>query len=105
MHKTGKIRKNRYFRFPTGAYSENSLELVTSLGYKSIFWSIAYADYDTSNQAGYDKALQTVTARFHPGAVILLHAISQDNADILSAVIDTAYGQGYTFKTLDDYYR
>ncbi len=96
---------SRYFRFPTGAYSENSLELVTSLGYKSIFWSIAYADYDTANQAGYDKALQTVTARFHPGAVILLHAISQDNADILSAVIDTAYGQGYTFKTLDDYYR
>lgn len=96
---------SRYFRFPTGAYSENSLELVTSLGYKSIFWSIAYADYDTAKQMGYDKALQTVTARFHPGAVILLHAISQDNADILSAVIDTAYGQGYTFKTLDDYYR
>lgn len=96
---------SRYFRFPTGAYSENCLELVTSLGYKSIFWSIAYADYDTAKQMGYDKALQTVTARFHPGAVILLHAISQDNADILSAVIDTAYGQGYTFKTLDDYYR
>lgn len=96
---------SRYFRFPTGAYSENCLELVTSLGYKSIFWSIAYSDYDTAKQMGYDKALQTVTARFHPGAVILLHAISQDNADILSAVIDTAYGQGYTFKTLDDYYR
>lgn len=95
---------SRYFRFPTGANSENSLELVTSLGYKNIFWSLAYADYDTANQVGCDKALQTVTDRFHPGAVILLHAVSQDNADILSAVIDTAREQGYTFKTLDDYY-
>ena len=95
---------SRYFRFPTGANSENSLELVTSLGYKSIFWSLAYADYDTANQMGYDKALQTVTDRFHPGAVILLHAVSQDNADILPTVIDTAREQGYIFKTLDDYY-
>lgn len=96
--------KTTYFRFPTGANSENSLELVTSIGYKSIFWSLAYGDYDTSNQMGYDKAYKTVTERFHSGAVILLHAISQDNADILGAVIDNAHSQGYTFKTLDDYY-
>ncbi len=96
--------KNKYFRFPTGANSENSLELVTSVGYKSIFWSLAYADYDTANQVGYDKAFETVTGRFHSGAVILLHAVSQDNADILAAVIDKAHAEGYTFKTLDDYY-
>ncbi len=97
--------KNKYFRFPTGANSEHSLELVTSVGYKSIFWSLAYADYDTSNQVGYDEAFKTVTDRFHSGAVILLHAVSQDNADILSDIIDEARGQGYTFKTLDDYYK
>ena len=95
---------SRYFRFPTGANSENSLELVTSLGYKSIFWSLAYADYDTANQVGYNEALQTVTSRFHSGAVILMHAVSQDNADILPTVIDTAREQGYIFKTLDYYY-
>ena len=95
---------SRYFRFPAGENSENSLELVTSLGYKSIFWSLAYADYDTSKQVGYNEALQTVTSRFHPGAVILLHAVSQDNADTLPSVIDIAREQGYTFKTLDDYY-
>ncbi len=95
---------SRYFRFPTGANSENALELVTSVGYKSIFWSLAYADYDTTKQVGYDQAFQTVTDRLHPGAVILLHAVSQDNAAILPAFIDYAHGQGYTFKTLDDYY-
>ncbi len=96
--------KSTYFRFPTGANSENSLELVTSVGYKSIFWSLAYGDYDTANQIGCDKAFKTVTDRFHSGAVILLHAISQDNADILGAVIDDAHSKGYSFKTLDDYY-
>ncbi len=96
--------KTKYFRFPAGEHSENSLELVTSLGYKSIFWSSAYRDYDTSAQVGYNEAYKTVTDRFHQGAVILLHAVSQDNADILGAVIDNAHSQGYVFKTLDDYY-
>ncbi len=96
--------KNKYFRFPAGNYSENSLELVTSVGYKSIFWSSAYKDYDTAAQVGYDEAYKTVTDRFHQGAVILLHSVSQDNANILGAVVDNAHSQGYTFKTLDDYY-
>ena len=94
-----------YFRFPTGAYSECSLELVTSLGYKSIFWSLAHADWDTSAQKGEQYAYETVTSRFHSGAVILLHAVSSDNASALGRIIDTAKNQGYTFKTLDDYYK
>ena len=96
--------KTDYFRFPTGAYSENALELVTSVGYKSIFWSIAHGDYDTANQPSVQKTFDTVTGRFHPGAVILLHASSQSNVDALRDIIDEAHNQGYTFKTLDDYY-
>lgn len=93
-----------YFRFPTGAYSENALELVTSVGYKSIFWSVAHGDYDTANQPSVQKTFDTVTGRYHPGAVILLHASSQSNVDALSDMIDEAHTQGYTFKSLDDYY-
>ncbi len=96
--------KNKYFRFPTGAYSENALELVTSVGYKSIFWSVAHGDYDTEKQPTVEATFDTVTGRFHPGAVILLHAISQSNTDALADIIDEAHAQGYTFKTLDDYY-
>lgn len=96
--------ESNYFRFPTGAYSENALELVTSVGYKSIFWSIAHGDYDTESQPSVQKTLETVTSRFHSGAVILLHAISQSNTDALAAIIDEAISQGYTFKTLDDYF-
>ena len=94
---------SQYFRFPTGAYSECALELVTSVGFRSIFWSVAYADWDRSAQKGADYAFSTVTSRFHPGAVILLHAVSQDNADALGRIIDQARNEGYKFNTLDQY--
>ena len=93
-----------YFRFPSGEYSENALELVTSIGFKSVFWSVAYADWDTSSQKGEEYAFTTVTSRFHPGAVILLHAVSRDNAKTLGRMIDYAVSEGYTFSTLDNYF-
>ena len=93
-----------YFRFPSGEHSECALELVTSLGYKSVFWSLAHTDWDTSAQKGADHAYSTVTSRFHSGAVILLHAVSTDNTQALGRIIDTATSEGYTFKTLDDYF-
>ena len=95
---------SKYFRFPTGSYSESSLELVTSIGYNSVFWSIAYDDWDTNNQGRTDYAFKTVTGRLHPGAVILLHSVSTDNTAILGDFIDYARKEGYTFKTLDDYF-
>ena len=94
-----------YFRFPSGEYSENALELVTSIGFKSVFWSVAYADWDTSSQKGEEYAFSTVTSRFHPGAVILLHAVSRDNAKALGRMIDFAISEGYTFNTLNDYFK
>lgn len=91
-----------YFRFPEGAYSENALDLVESLGFTPVFWSSAYADWDTSNPKGADYAYNTVTARLHPGAVILLHAVSPDNAAAMADIIDTAREMGYTFRSLDE---
>ena len=92
-----------YFRFPTGEYSESSLQLVESLGYTSVFWSLAYLDYDVKNQSSYDKAFTTITSRIHPGAVMLLHTVSSINAEVLGDVIDWAREQGYTFVALTDY--
>lgn len=91
-----------FFRFPEGNYSECALDLVGSLGYKSVFWSVAYADWDVKNPHGADYAFNTVTARLHPGAVILLHSVSPDNAAALSRIIDWARGNGYEFKALTD---
>ena len=92
-----------YFRFPKGEYSDCALDLVGSLGYTSVFWSLAYADWDTSAQKGAQYAVDTVINRIHPGAVILLHAVSSDNAQGLGEIIDTARSMGYEFRSLDEY--
>lgn len=89
-----------FFRFPKGEYSESALELVNSLGYKCVFWSVAYADWDTANQKGADYAFEKITTRLHPGAVILMHSVSADNAAALGDIIDKAIEQGYEFKPL-----
>lgn len=91
-----------FFRYPKGEYSENSMDLVNSLGYKCVFWSCSYADWDLDNQKGSDYAFNTVTSRLHPGAVILLHAVSPDNSAALGRIIDYAKEQGYVFKSLND---
>ena len=93
----------KFFRFPAGEYSESALDLVQSLGYCSVFWSVAYNDWDVDNQHGKDYAVRTVTQRLHPGAVILLHAVSRDNAEALGEIIDRAREDGYVFRALTDY--
>ena len=91
---------SNYFRFPQGAYSESALDLVNNAGYKSVFWSSAYADWDVNNLKGKQYAFDTVTSRLHPGCVLLLHAVSKDNAEALGDIIDYARSEGYEFKQL-----
>lgn len=94
---------SKYFRYPSGRHSENTIDLIKGLGYRTVFWSIAHTDWDPKNQPGVEKSFKTVTERLHPGAVILLHSTSPDNVEILGRFIDYAINEGYTFKTLDDY--
>ena len=92
----------KFMRPPMGEFSEKSLAAIQKNGYKTVFWSIAYADWDTNNQKGVDYAVEQVTKQFHNGAVILLHAVSEDNANGLEQIINIAKEQGYTFKSLED---
>ena len=93
----------KYFRFPAGEYTENALDLVSSLGYMSVFWSVAYNDWNVDKIQGKDYAVKTVTDRLHDGAVILLHSVSKDNAAALGEIIDKARSMGYEFQSLTDY--
>lgn len=92
-----------YFRFPKGEYTNVALETVGSMGYSAVFWSLAYADWDLNNQKGEQYAFDTVVSRFHPGAVILLHSVSPDNANALGDIIDEAKKQGYEFESLRNF--
>lgn len=85
------------FRFPKGEFSESTLALVKSLGYKSVFWSYAYADWDTQNPADKKEALTSILEHTHSGEIMLLHAVSQTNAEILGDMIDKVREQGYEF--------
>lgn len=93
----------KFFRFPAGEYNESALDLVASMGYMSVFWSVAYNDWNVNEIKGKDYAVKTVLSRLHDGAVILLHSVSKDNAEALGEIIDKARAQGYEFKALSDY--
>ncbi|WP_240375795.1 delta-lactam-biosynthetic de-N-acetylase [Bacillus piscicola] len=91
-----------YLRPPQGKFSEHSLAKTQDLGYVNVFWSFAYMDWDTDKQMGEKAAYEAIMGRIHPGAVMLLHSVSKDNAEVLGKVIEECRKQGYTFKSLDE---
>ncbi len=96
-------RHMKYFRPPEGAYSEKSLAVAKNLGYTNVFWSFAYDDWYRDKQRGADYAYKKTTENFHNGEVMLLHAVSVDNANALGAIIDKARSEGYEFLSLEEY--
>lgn len=94
-------KEMKYLRAPRGIFNERSLAVSHQLGYTNVFWSIAYKDWDTNDQRGAQYAYDKVMAQMHPGAVILLHSVSRDNAQALGRIIDAAKAKGYQFKSLD----
>jgi len=87
--------KMTLFRPPTGAFSVRSLAVVQSLGYKTVHWSFAYADWTTDDQPDVAASLKRVKDYAHSGAIYLLHAISTTNATILGDAIDFFRSEGY----------
>ena len=92
----------QYFRPPEGSFSRNLLQCASELGYKTVFWSLAYADWDNNKQPSRDTAMRTIMDNMHNGAVILLHPTSATNVAILPEVIKELRNQGYRFGTLDE---
>lgn len=89
----------QYFRFPEGAFSEQTIALAQSLNYRSVFWSFAYADWQTDNQPDPAEALEKIISSTHDGEIMLLHAVSKTNADLMGQIIDEIRNQGYEFTT------
>ncbi len=91
----------KYYRPPQGIYSEENLQMAKELGYKTVFWSLAYVDWQNDKQPSADYALSKLLPRTHNGAVILLHSTSQTNAEILDQLLTKWKEMGYRFGTLD----
>lgn len=90
-----------YYRPPRGVYSVENLKMAKELGYKTIFWSLAYVDWYVDKQPSHDEAFGKLIPRAHPGMVLLLHSTSSTNAEILEELIAKYREMGYEFGTLD----
>lgn len=92
----------KFYRPPQGNYSESNLKMAKELGYKTVFWSLAYVDWHNDAQPTKAQAFEKLLPRTHPGAVVLLHSTSQTNAEILDELLTKWKEEGYTFGTLED---
>lgn len=97
-----KVERTVYVRPPKGIFNEKLLAYGNELGYRHIFWSVAFVDWHEDKPKGKDYAYNELMKQLHPGALILMHTVSPDNAEALPDFIRAAKKQGYTFKTLDD---
>ena len=92
----------KYYRPPQGIYSEENLKMAKDLGYKTVFWSLAYVDWKNDSQPTREQAFAKLLPRIHPGAVVLLHSTSETNAEILDELLTRWEEMGYRFGTLEE---
>ena len=92
----------KYYRPPQGTYSEDNLQMAKELGYRTVFWSLAYVDWKQNDQPTAEYAFSKLLPRTHNGAVILLHSTSQTNAEILDQLLTRWEEQGYRFASIEE---
>lgn len=98
---TGK-EMQKFYRPPQGKYSVENLKMANELGYRTIFWSLAYVDWYQDKQPTKEEAFSKLMPRIHPGAVVLLHSTSKTNAEILDELLTKWENEGYQFGTLSE---
>ena len=92
----------KFYRPPQGVYSEENLKMAQNLGYKTVFWSLAYVDWNNDAQPSREQAFSKLIPRIHNGAVVLLHSTSRTNAEILDQLLTQWKEMGYRFGTIDE---
>lgn len=96
-------RMDPFIRPPMGAFSERSLQVTKDMGYNTIFWSMAYYDYDTDHQPGKDYVVNHFKENYHRGALPLIHNTSSSNCEALDDVLAFLEEKNYRFGTLDEF--
>lgn len=92
----------KIYRPPQGKYCVSNLEMADKLGYKTIFWSLAYVDWYENKQPTKEEAFNKLLKRIHPGAIVLLHSTSKTNGDILDELLTKWEDMGYSFGEIKD---
>ena len=92
----------KFYRPPQGIYSESNLKMAKELGYKTVFWSLAYVDWNNDSQPTAEQAYAKLLPRIHNGAVVLLHSTSKTNAAILDDLLTKWEEMGYSFAPITE---
>ena len=92
---------SKFYRPPQGIFSRENLEMAKELGYRTVFWSLAYVDWNNNDQPTKEEAFAKLLPRTHNGAVVLLHSTSQTNAQILDQLLTKWKEMGYTFAPVE----
>ena len=93
----------KYLRPPKGEFSERSLSICENLGYRTVMWSFAYVDWEENKQPSETEAFDKIIPNLHNGEIMLLHATSKTNADIMDQMIKKVREEGYEFKSLEEF--
>ena len=92
----------KFYRPPQGVYSLENLKMAKQLGYKTVFWSLAYVDWNNNSQPTAQQAYDKLLPRIHSGAVVLLHSTSQTNAQIMDQLLSKWEEMGYRFAPITE---
>ena len=95
----------KIYRPPEGRFSEQNLRYAKELGYKTVFWSFAYADWDNGKQFDKDKAMKKILDHIHNGEIMLLHPTSATNAEIMDELLTRLENDGYRFASIEELWR
>ncbi len=93
----------KFIRPPKGEYSERTVAYTNTLGYTSVMWSFGYDDWDEKKQGREEYGKKKILDNVHNGEIMLLHATSKDNANILDDVIKEIKNMGYEFRNIDQF--
>ena len=95
----------KFYRPPQGIYSAENLKMAQELGYKTVFWSLAYVDWNNDAQPTKEQAFAKLLPRTHNGAVVLLHSTSKTNAEILDELLTKWEEMGYRFGSVEELFK
>ena len=93
---------SKFYRPPQGKYSVENLKQAQALGYKTVFWSLAYVDWYVDKQPTPEQAYAKLLPRIHDGAIVLLHSTSKTNAEILDSLLTKWEDMGFHFASLEE---
>lgn len=93
----------KYFRPASGVFTGQALVIAKELNYTSVFWSMAYKDWERDNQPGKETAYLRLTSDVHNGCILMLHTVSKSNVEALKDAIIQLKSEGYGFRSLDEF--